>query len=147
MRMHNITLVPSVIALAVVLSLGACSKPIDDRSVGQKVDASIGKVEQKTDQAVAAVKGGMDSAGTGTGDVVDSAKAKLTDATITTSINAELARDPALSALKINVDTSAGRVSLRGTAPDASARDRATVLAHRVDGVVGVDNMLEVRTN
>ena len=158
MRTHNIVVVPSLIALAVVLGLGACSKQIDDRSTGQKVDATIAKVEQKTDaavatveqktdQAMAAVKSGVSSAGTGTGIVVDTAKAKLSDAAITTSINAELARDPALSALKIDVDTSAGRVALHGTAPDASSRDRATVLAKGVDGVVGVDNLLEVRTN
>jgi hyperosmotically inducible protein len=158
LRTHNIVVVPSLIALAVVLGLGACSQQIDDRSTGQKVDATIAKVEQKTDaavatveqktdQAMAAVKSGVNSAGTGTGIVVDTAKAKLSDAAITTSINAELARDPALSALKIDVDTSAGRVALHGTAPDASSRDRATVLAKGVDGVVGVDNLLEVRTN
>jgi hyperosmotically inducible protein len=160
LRTHNIVVVPSLIALAVVLGLGACSQQIDDRSTGQKVDATIAKVEQKTDaavatveqktdQAMASVKSGVNSAGTGTGTgiVVDTAKAKLSDAAITTSINAELARDPALSALKIDVDTSAGRVALHGTAPDASSRDRATVLAKGVDGVVGVDNLLEVRTN
>jgi hyperosmotically inducible protein len=158
LRTHNIVVVPSLIALAVVLGLGACSQQIDDRSTGQKVDATIAKVEQKTDaavatveqktdQAMASVKSGVNSAGTGTGIVVDTAKAKLSDAAITTSINAELARDPALSALKIDVDTSAGRVALHGTAPDASSRDRATVLAKGVDGVVGVDNLLEVRTN
>lgn len=156
MRTHNIAVVPSLIALVAVLSLGACSKQIDDRSTGQKVDATIAKVEQKTDaavakveqktdQAMAADKSGVDSSGAGT--VVDTAKTKLSDAAITTSINAELARDPALSALKIDVDTSAGRVALHGTAPDVSSRDRATVLAKRVDGVVGVDNLLEVRTN
>jgi hyperosmotically inducible protein len=158
MNARNVTIVPSLLALVVVFSLGACSKEIDDRSVGQKVDATIAKVEQKTDAAVtkveqktdqtlASVKSGMDSAGTGTGNLVDSAKVKLSDAAITTSINAELARDPALSALKINVDTSAGRVALHGTAPDASSRDRATVLAKGVDGVVAVDNLLEVRSN
>ncbi len=158
MQTHNITAVPSVIALVVLLSLGACSKQIGDRSAGQKVDATVAnveqktndaaaKVEQKTDQAMAAVKSGVDSASAGTGNVVDAAKAKLSDAAITTSLKAELARDPALSALKIDVDTSAGRVALHGTAPDAASRDRATMLAQRVDGVVGVDNMLEVRTN
>ena len=157
MQIHDLTLVPSVIVLAAALGLGACSKQIEDRTVGEKVDATlakveqktdaaVAKVEQKTDQAIAAVKGGTDAAGAGTGKVVDAAKTKISDATITTSINAELARDPALSALKIDVDTSAGRVVLRGSAPNASSRDRATVLAQRVDGVIGVDNMLEVRT-
>lgn len=158
MRAYTITVVPSVIALAVLLSLGACSKQTDSPTSGEKVDAglakveqkteaAVAKVEQKTEQAMAAVKSGVDSAGKDSAKVVDSAKAKLTDATITTSVNAELVRDPALSALKINVDTTGGRVALHGTAPDASARDRATVLAQRVEGVVGVDNQLVIRSN
>ena len=65
----------------------------------------------------------------------------------TTSINAELTKDASLSALKIDVDTSQGRVALRGTAPDAASRDRATVLAQRVDGVVSVENQLQVKAN
>ena len=158
MQNHKFTLVSSTIALAVVLSLGACSKPIEDRTVGEKVDASIAKVgqktdaainkvEQKIDQTVAAMKGDADAADAGTDKVLESVKAQLADASITTSINAELARDPALRALKIDVDTTAGRVALHGTAPDASSRDRATVLAHRVGGVVAVDNLLEIRAN
>ena len=69
---------------------------------------------------------------------------KVADAVITTSINAELAKDTALSALKINVDTRDGKVMLRGTAPDATARDRATKLASGVKGVTSVDNQLTV---
>ena len=123
MQNHKFTLASSAIALAIVLSLGACSKQIEDRTVGEKVDASIAKVgqqtdaaitkaEQKIDQTVAAMKGDVDSAGTGTDKVLESVKAQLTDASITTSINAELARDPKLRALKIDVDTTAGRVAL-----------------------------------
>jgi osmotically-inducible protein OsmY len=136
-----------MVAIAAVLSIAACSKQVEDRTVGQQVDSAVAKVEQKTDQAVAAVKSGVDSAETSGGKMVDATKEKVKDATITTSINAELARDTSLSALKINVDTSAGRVALKGTAPDAAARDRATVLAQRVDGVTGVDNQLVIRSN
>lgn len=144
MRIPPRTLIPAVLAVAVVLGLGACSKQIDDRSAGEKVDATIAKVEQKTDQAVAEVKRGVDAAQTSGSKAMDAASAKVKDAAITTSINAELARDPSLSALKINVDTSAGRVVLQGTAPDGPSRDRATLLAQHVDGVVGVDNQLQV---
>ncbi len=38
----------------------------------------------------------------------DKAEASMADATITASIKAELARDPTLSALAINVDTKDG---------------------------------------
>jgi osmotically-inducible protein OsmY len=59
-------------------------------------------------------------------------------------VNAELAKDTELSALKINVDTSQGRVILRGSAPNEASRERATTLVARVDGVLGVDNQLTV---
>jgi osmotically-inducible protein OsmY len=74
----------------------------------------------------------------------DKAGDKVADAVITTSVNAELAKDSSLSALKINVDTANGRVALRGTAPSEAARERATQLASNVKGVVSVDNQLSV---
>ena len=158
MRVQTLTLVPTMAAMALVLGLSACSKTVDESTTGQKVDATIAKVEQKTDaamakveqktdQAVAAVKSGVESAEASGSKAMDTTKVKIKDATITTSINAELAKDPTLSVLKINVDTANGRVALKGTAPDAMARDRATMLAQRVDGVVGVDNKLEIRSN
>ena len=69
---------------------------------------------------------------------------KVADAVITTSVNAELAKDSELSALKINVDTANGRVALHGTAPTATSREHASSLAMGVKGVVGVDNKLTV---
>ena len=69
---------------------------------------------------------------------------KVSDAVITSSVKAELVKDPKLSALKINVDTDAGRVLLQGTAPSSAARDQAMKLAQAVKGVVSVDNQLKV---
>ena len=70
---------------------------------------------------------------------------KVDDAVITSAVNAALAKDPQLSALRINVDTDAGRVALKGTAPDAASKDRATALASAVKGVVSVDNQLTIK--
>lgn len=64
---------------------------------------------------------------------------------ITSAVNAELARDPKLSATGINVDTEDGRVELKGAAPDTEARERAAELAESVDGVKSVDNKLTVK--
>lgn len=71
--------------------------------------------------------------------------AKIDDAMITTSVKAELAKDPSLSAMKINVDTENGRVALKGTAPSNEAREHATTLAQNVKGVSAVDNQLTVK--
>jgi osmotically-inducible protein OsmY len=59
-------------------------------------------------------------------------------------VKAALAADPALSVLKINVDTDNGVVLLTGPAPDEKARERAAVLAAAPAGVVRVDNRLVV---
>ena len=107
----------------------------------------MAKVEQKTDEAVAAAKEKANSASVKVENMVDKAGNKAKDVAITTSIKAELARDPTLSALKIDVDTAAGSVALLGSAPDAAAKERATTLARKVGGVVGVDNQLVIRSN
>lgn len=82
------------------------------------------------------------------GEKVDSAVAKTADmakdVAVTAAIKTELARDPGLSALAINVDTTAGRVQLKGKAPNSAAVERATEIARRTDGVVSVDNQLTV---
>lgn len=107
------------------LALAACGKPDDDRTVGQKIDGAVAAAEQRTEVAKAEAR--------------DAA-----DAGITVAVNAALAGDPKLSALKIDVDTSNGRVELKGTAPDDSSRRRASDLAKAVKGVVAVDNRLVV---
>lgn len=164
-RRHS-TLSISLLVTAAALALGACSKT-DDRTAGQKLDATIAKTEQQADAAKAEIKQDMaqtsadakaaaakagtaieqaaDKAGTAMGNASIQIGDKVADAAITAGVNAELARDPGLSALRINVDTSAGRVLLMGSAPDTAARDRATRLAQAVKGVVSVDNRLDVR--
>jgi osmotically-inducible protein OsmY len=66
------------------------------------------------------------------------------DVGITASIKTALAADPSLSALKIDVDTHQGIVTLRGPAPSVEARERATVLARAPQGVVDVRNELQL---
>lgn len=69
---------------------------------------------------------------------------KLDDATITVAVNAGLATDSELSALKINVDTKNGKVWLKGTAPTTTAKSRASDIARGAKGVTSVDNQLIV---
>ena len=144
MQFESIRALTTTFAVAAVLGLSACDRAQDNRTAGQKIDSAMAKAGQKTDQATAEIKKDVDAARTATGQAVDSAGSKVKDAVITTGINAELTRDSSLSALKIDVDTSAGRVSLHGTAPTTAARERATLLAQKVDGVVSVDNQLQV---
>jgi hyperosmotically inducible periplasmic protein len=78
-------------------------------------------------------------------DTVPAATSVASDMAITANIKTRLAADARLSALAINVDTTAGQVVLRGTAPDTAARTQASELARAVEGVVGVDNALTVQ--
>ena len=121
--------------VAVALSLAACNKA-EDATVGQRVDGAIADAKQATQQA------GQTGA-----QAADAVKVGVTDATITTKINAALAADDKLSAIKIDVDTSNGRVTLNGTAPESMSRERATTLAAAVEGVASVDNRLVVKSN
>jgi hyperosmotically inducible periplasmic protein len=132
----------SVIAAAALLA--ACNKAEDDRTAGQKVDSAVAQVEQKAAEAKADMQEAGKDAKQATEQAADTATNKVKDIAITTAVNAELARDPALSSLRINVDTSNGRVALRGSAPDAESRERAAALAMKVDGVVAVENQLVV---
>lgn len=149
------TLSPLLAALVAALALGACSRQ-DDRTAGQKVDDAVARVEQKADEAKtdvdkaaadakAAARDATEDARVAGGEARGDAAAAVRDATITTAVNAELAKDDVLRATVIDVDTSQGRVALRGSAPTAQAKERATQIAAAVDGVVSVDNMLEVK--
>ena len=144
MQMQGYSLSAAALAVATLISLSACDQRNDDRTVGQKVDSAIATAEQKTDRAAAELKKDTAQARDSTGKAVDAVGSKMKDAAITTGINAELARDSTLSAMKIDVDTNGGKVAMHGTAPDAAARDRATQLAKTVDGVVSVDNQLQI---
>lgn len=69
---------------------------------------------------------------------------KIDDAAINMAVNSGLAGDSELSALKINVDVKNGHVWLKGTAPNSTAKSRATDIAKKVDGVTTVTNQLVV---
>lgn len=143
-------------------ALSGCNRN-DDRTVGQKVDAAIATTERKASEATAETReAGRDlrrAASDATGDARQAANDatrdarqaaeaignKSKDVAITAEVKARLVKEPTLSALAINVDTSAGRVVLRGNAPDTASRSRATELARGVDGVVAVDNELNVQ--
>jgi hyperosmotically inducible periplasmic protein len=134
-------------AAAATVLIAACGEKVNDTTVGQQVDNSVATAqsaatEMKNDAQVAA--NDMQAAGA---KAADNVTESATDMAITAKVNAALAADDKLSALKIDVDTKAGNVELTGTAPDEAARERATTLAAAVDGVATVDNRLTVVKN
>ena len=149
---HRIASILAVSALA--LGLAACGKT-EEPTVGQRLDSAVEKTEQAAADARVKAESAMQNAETKmeqgaanaeakAKDAANTAKGAIDDATITAQVNAGLAKDPDLSALKINVDTVNGKVTLNGTAPSTVARDRAETIAKSVTGVTSVNNQLVV---
>ena len=150
-----------LMAAAIVLSLAACdrrpSTPPDIDAAAEKAkDAAIAaghkaaelaeKARDNTKayfespevrQDAAKIKEKLKEAG---GTLVS----ETDDAAITASVMAGLARDPELSARRIDVRTQGGVVQLSGPAPNAQAKTRAEDIAKAVTGVGAVDNQLQV---
>ena len=145
----------SISASALVVSVAACDPKPPERTVGQEVDRAVATVAQTArevgtdikdagrDMKAEVQKAGKDVK-QAAGMAGDKVRAVAGDAAITAEVNAQLARDAELSALRINVDTDGGRVILSGTAPTTASRDRAKGLASSVSGVRSVDNRLVV---
>ncbi len=127
---------PLMGALALAVALAACTKHDDDRTAGQKLDSAIAETKQAGNDA----KAKADQAMASTSEAVN-------DATIVTKINAALMADDKLKARKIDVNSTDGRVTLSGTAPDAGSLNRASSLAWAVNGVHAVNNQLVVAAN
>lgn len=121
-------------SVAVLLALTACNKADDGKTVGQSIDSGIAKTEKAAKDAQATGS----QASTTMGEKID-------DVTITATVSTGLAKDPDLSAIKINVDTKDGVVTLNGPAPSAAAKDKATDIAKQVKGVTSVNNQLVVK--
>ena len=69
----------------------------------------------------------------------------ISDASISVAVQAKLIRDHASHFPRINVETDHGVVNLSGVVKTDSQRDQAEYLASQVDGVVKVNNNLQVQ--
>jgi hyperosmotically inducible periplasmic protein len=143
------------LALAAVVLTG-CSKTEDGKTVGQKLDTAVAKTEQAASQAMASTSEAVVKAEDRVASAAEKAQASgeknaaaigntIEDAAITASIAAGLAKDPDLSAIKIDIDTKGGAVSLYGPATTVAAKARATTIAQGVKGVTAVKNELTVK--
>lgn len=72
------------------------------------------------------------------------AGAAYDDATISTRVKTALLNDPDVAALKIDVRTSQGVVTLTGTARSSAEEQKAIEVARRVQGVKDVRSELKV---
>ena len=138
---------PAVVA-ACVFGAGigalAVSNFYDERSVGERLDATLSATQQTVQLGVEGLRHSATTAARDGAQVGDRAASALNDAGITAAVKTALAADPRLSAVRIEVDTRGGVVSLQGPAPDERSRERAGVLAAASEGVLRVENRLVV---
>jgi len=99
----------------------------------RQIQAFVVAVAVASGVAGCAVTSGQES----TGQYVD-------DATISTHVKTRFAKDPTVSAMRINVDTMKGVVQLSGFAKSDAERTQAGQLAASVPGVKDVKNDIKV---
>lgn len=150
---HPLALWATLLTMAISLGLAACQPKLEagtagaEPTVGQKLDRAVAQAENKSAEVKSDVRQAAAELRNDTQQAASAAGSAVKDATIAAAVKAKFAADPSLSALRINVDSTAGHVALSGDAPDPTARERATTLARTVDGVVQVDNRLTLRKN
>jgi osmotically-inducible protein OsmY len=79
--------------------------------------------------------------------LVSPAHAGPSDAWITTKAKAALLTTKGVPSTDINVDTTDGKVTLKGTVPTESDRKKAEAAVKDIDGVKHVDNQLKVASH
>lgn len=133
-----------VVALGVGAAITALlvSNLNDPRTLGTQLDDMVAGVRDAGNQAGQTLADSGNAAADASRNVVSGVSTAIEDTAISAKVKTALAADPSLSAARIIVSTSQGVVRLDGPAPDAAARERATVLASAPQGVKGVDNRL-----
>lgn len=131
---------------------GNTSVTVDGQKVDQNVDRanqsmkSTGEqIKEGANQAGAAIERGAEKVGTQIETkVVPAAKEALSNADVTTRVKGRLARDPAINALFVDVDTNDGQVTLSGKVALPEQKIEAEKVARETDGVRQVVNKLQV---
>ena len=127
-------------ALALSATLVACNKPADTGKAGTTGDRPAATARTDGPKATTPAAPSDQTAAQKAGNAVS-------DSTITAEVKSALAADPQLSALRIEVDTNNGVVTLTGPAPDEQSKSRATQIAAGPKGVMRVENRLAVKSS
>ena len=70
----------------------------------------------------------------------------IDDSSTTAAVKAKLAGERAATLTRVDVETTRGVVTLTGIVPDEQTKDKASQLAASVNGVVGVNNNLQIQS-
>ena len=115
------------------LSLARATQGVDRVEDSLTVDASLGQTTTGASQPAGAASS------------TDAAGAAQADTALENALKSKFAADTAVKLAKIDVSAHEGVVTLSGTAPTQSAKQRALTLANQMDGVNQVVDRITVR--
>lgn len=144
--------------IALLVGVSGCKGHVEKNaegettSVGVKTDPAATEAVKEAGQDVADaakeagqdVKEGAEQAGDAIAEGADKAAQATGDAAVTAKVKAMLIADPEVGALKIEVDTVDGKVTLTGSAESAYQKKEAGKLAQHTEGVKSVSNLIVV---
>ena len=115
--LHSVTPSPSaagILTALTVFAMTGCDRPIEKRRTGQELISAVAANERSDEPARQeygqAGREAIDVLGNSADRVVNASN----DLAITAAVNAKLAGSSQMSALAVKIDTSSGRVVLRG---------------------------------
>ena len=95
--------------------------------------------------AMSTTAGAMATAASATERAAEKTGDAIEDAAVTAKVKSALIADPDVKALRIDVDTKGGVVTLNGTADNSANSSKATTVARGIEGVKSVENKLTVK--
>ncbi len=129
----------SALALVAALAMTGCNRTEDVNTTGA-VDSNP-TLPDDTAQSPATLPSDTTAEAESMG---DRAVGALDDATVTAKVKAALLATDGISSSDISVETEQGRVILTGRVPDQMQAERAEDVAEGVEGVLAVENRIEV---
>lgn len=112
--------------------------------VGQATEEATEEAAIAAEKAGENLKEGAEKAGENLKEGAENAAEAAGDATITTRVKGRLLADPEVKAVKIDVDTVGGVVTLTGTAATRAQAQEAVKLARNTEGVKSVVDNIQV---
>jgi osmotically-inducible protein OsmY len=144
MKYRSIRGAATLSSLVLLLALGACGDRVENTDMPLPEQANVEINRQGMDGAkeAEAANGVANQTATMGAGPSQQAAAGDPDDRIAEDVKTALTSNPDFGAVKVDVHSEDGVVTLRGRAPDPTAKDRATEIARGVKDVKSVDNQL-----
>ena len=132
-------------AIAATLSLAACGDNRNEPAAKRSTDTTTSSTAATTDRVTADASTATKSAGDKAVATANNVAANASDAATTAKVKTRLMAEPGIDSLKIDVDSSNGRVTLTGEVDTPQNRARAKELAGSIEGVTSVVDRMVVK--